>query len=80
MIRALRIWWWKYRFIETLLVLVAKERTGYTVRFCEACADDAWEYFMEKHIGTWQAALREDPVDSALSMTQGGLSSFRIPT
>lgn len=79
MIRRLRVWWWKWRFTETLLAKVAKERTGYVIRFCEGCADSAWAWnYNEVKHGKLDDALAVDPRVLALKMVNGELSSFNV--
>jgi hypothetical protein len=79
MFNRLRIWWWKWRFTDALLSKVAKERTGVVIRFCEACAADAWAWnYNESKRGKLGDALAVDPRALAVGMTRGSLSSFHV--
>lgn len=60
----LRIWWWKWRYVEQMLDRLG-ERSSDTIRTAKHCANEGWLMALDDHKGDVQAALNEDPSESA---------------
>ena len=64
MITRLRIWWWKWRFIESVLNSI-NNRAEADIGRAEYLAEEGWKLALAWHDGDVAGALTESPDESA---------------
>jgi hypothetical protein len=56
-----RIWWWKWRYVERLLKRAMPAREQWQIELAWESADAAWEMNLQSCDGDVREALADDP-------------------
>ena len=64
MIQRIRIWWWKWRYVEHMLKKLG-ERDSASIRAAKHCSEEGWRMALEWEGGDVKKALAYSPQEAA---------------